>query len=260
MNASARAVLVAVGLACAATHSGVAQRPGEIVGTVVDAASGEAIEGVDVIVSTLDQRAVTDAAGRFTLRSIDPGSRTLELRRLGFATRRLAVTVRNGETLRLTVQLAPAPVALDAVATVVGRVAAGTRIDDATIRESGARTAGDAIRDVAGVVVRSRGPGSPQLVSLRGMAPDAVLVLVDGVPLNDPVTGEADLSLVDASSVAAITVLPGAQSARWGPRAAGGVIRIDTHGTARLVGRYHRVGWRQLGCLDRGGGGSRPAR
>jgi outer membrane cobalamin receptor len=143
------------------------------------------------------------------------------------------VTVRNGETLRLTVQLAPAPVALDAVATVVGRVAAGTRIDDATIRESGARTAGDAIRDVAGVVVRSRGPGSPQLVSLRGMAPDAVLVLVDGVPLNDPVTGEADLSLVDASSVAAITVLPGAQSARWGPRAAGGVIRIDTHGTSR---------------------------
>jgi outer membrane cobalamin receptor len=239
---------VAAGLAFGATHSGVAQRPGEIAGTVIDAMTGEAVEGVNVVLLERHRMAVTDAAGRFMLRSIDSGSPMLELRRLGFATRHVTVMVRNGETVRPTIRLVPAPVALDALETVVERTAAGTRIDEAAIRRSGARTAGDAIRDVTGVVVRSSGPGSPQLATMRGMAADAVLVLVDGVPLNDPVTGEADLSLVDASAVSAITVLPGAQSARWGPRAAAGVIHIETHGTS--ADRRIEAGAGSLGMWD----------
>jgi iron complex outermembrane receptor protein len=81
------------------------------------------------------------------------------------------------------------------------------------------------------------------------MAPDAVLVLVDGVPLNDPVTGEADLSLVDASAIAAITVIPGAQSARWGPRAAAGVIRIETR-TSASADRRLALGAGSFGAWD----------
>ena len=49
--------------------------------------------------------------------------------------------------------------------------------------------------------------GRPPECQLRGANPDAVLVLLDGIPLNDPVTGEADLSTVSARSLTRATVL-----------------------------------------------------
>src|SRR5690606_40164290 len=94
--------------------------------------------------------------------------------------------------------------------------------DLSAIERSGARTAGDVIRAVPGAVVRATSPGGPQTVSIRGSGEDAVLVLVDGVPLNDPVTGEADLSTVPAGAIESVAVLPGAQSARYGARAEAG--------------------------------------
>jgi outer membrane cobalamin receptor len=235
-----------------------AQHAGQIMGTVIDAATSHGVAGVAIRLPALQRTAVTDAAGHFALRGIEPGEWTLHVERLGFVARTSIVTIRNGWTLRVAIHISPAPVALDGVRVEAAR-SAGTHLDRAALERSGARTAGDALRGVAGVVVRSTGPGSPQTVSLRGMAPDAVLVLVDGVPLNDAVTGEADLSLIDASSIDAITVLPGAQSARWGPRAAAGVIRIDTRrsgGTRRRA----EFGVGSLRALDGAlawGGGSR---
>ncbi|HEX6037225.1 TonB-dependent receptor plug domain-containing protein, partial [Longimicrobium sp.] len=93
---------------------------------------------------------------------------------------------------------------------------------------SGARTAADVVERVPGVVVRSTSAGGARTVSIRGSAPDEVLVLVDGAPLNDPVSGEADLSSVPAQSIDRVVVLPGARSARYGPRAAAGVVLIET--------------------------------
>src|SRR5690606_6681226 len=67
---------------------------------------------------------------------------------------------------------------------------------------------------------------------LRGSGADAVLVLLDGVELNDPITGEADLSAVPADGMESVTVLVGARSAAYGPRAEAGVILIETRGDA----------------------------
>jgi outer membrane cobalamin receptor len=98
----------------------------------------------------------------------------------------------------------------------------------AQIEASGARTAADVVERVPGVVVRGSGPTGAQTASIRGSGADEVLVLVDGVALNDPVSGEADLSAVPASAVERVTVLPGARTARYGPRAQAGVVLIET--------------------------------
>src|SRR5690606_30271045 len=95
-------------------------------------------------------------------------------------------------------------------------------------RALAATTLGEVVATVPGVRIESRGRGSSEIPSIRGSGGDAVLVLVDGVPINDPVTGEADLSTVPAASVSAIHVLPGGRSARYGARAEGGVILIET--------------------------------
>ena len=249
MTLHLRVLVAACSLLAFVADSVAGQRPGEIVGTVVDVVTAIALEGVAITLPELQRRSLTDAAGRFELRAIEPGDWTLHITRLGFASRTVSVPVRNGEATRITIRLAPEPVALASVQTDVTRASEGTHIDRAAIERSGARTAGDALRAAPGIVVRTSGPGSPQHISLRGMAPDAVLVLVDGVPLNDPLTGEADLSLVDASSVAAITVLPGARSAQFGPRAAAGVIRIETR-TAAGADRHIALGVGSFGAWD----------
>jgi len=55
-----------------------------------------------------------------------------------------------------------------------------------------------------------------------------VLVLVDGFPINDPLTGRADLSRISSREVAGVILLPGAQTVRAGSRAVAGVIVVET--------------------------------
>lgn len=205
-----------------------AQRPAELIGRVVER-GGAPVEGARVEIVEATTVVLTDATGGFRFRAISAGHYTLRVVRIGFAERVLDIALDGGSTERLTVELVPAPVALEGLAVVAESArTTGVRLDRSAIVRSGARSAGDAVQSVPGVIVRSTAPGGPQTVSIRGSSPDAVLVLVDGVVLNDPITGEADLSRVTAAAIESITVLTGAQSARYGPRAEAGVVIIET--------------------------------
>ncbi len=78
-----------------------------------------------------------------------------------------------------------------------------------------------------GAVVQDQGgPGQRKTLSLRGTSPNAVLVLMDGVPLNGP--GNAvDLSRLPLSLFDRLEVMRGAGS-RYGPGAMGGVVNLVT--------------------------------
>lgn len=78
------------------------------------------------------------------------------------------------------------------------------------------------------VQVHGYGPGGRQLLSVRGARPTGVLVLLDGLPLNDPVSGEADLSTVPLVSLESATLVRGAGTARYGPGALGGALLLRT--------------------------------
>jgi vitamin B12 transporter len=90
---------------------------------------------------------------------------------------------------------------------------------------------GDAVASVAGVTVSQAGSfGGASYARIRGNASGQTLVLVDGVPMNDPSSpsGGFDFSTFDLSDVARIEVLRGPQSTLWGSDAIGGVISIVT--------------------------------
>jgi vitamin B12 transporter len=104
-------------------------------------------------------------------------------------------------------------------------------IDRATIEQRGAVFAADILSDVPGLsVVRSGAFGGVAQVRMRGAAPGKTLVLVDGVPVNDPaeVNGAFDFSGLELSDIARIEVLSGPQSSLWGSDAIGGVIAFTT--------------------------------
>jgi len=104
-------------------------------------------------------------------------------------------------------------------------------IDRAAIEQRGAVFAADILEDVPGLsVVRSGAFGGVAQVRIRGATPGKTLVLVDGVPVNDPaeVNGAFDFSGLELSDVERIEVLSGPQSSLWGSDAIGGVIAFTT--------------------------------
>jgi iron complex outermembrane receptor protein len=104
---------------------------------------------------------------------------------------------------------------------------ATTTIVDAKDRGPEATDASQLVAASPGAAVQDQGGlGQRKTVSLRGAAPNAVMVLLDGVPLNGP--GNAvDLSRLPVALLDRVEVMRGPGS-RYGPGAMGGVVNLVT--------------------------------
>jgi vitamin B12 transporter len=99
----------------------------------------------------------------------------------------------------------------------------------------------DILKTVPGLAVTDDGAfGGVASVRMRGASSDKTLVLLDGVPQNDPSdpNGAYDFSTLDLSNIERIEILEGPQSSLWGSDAIGGVISL----TSRELD-----GWRAAG-------------
>ena len=92
------------------------------------------------------------------------------------------------------------------------------------------RYVSELLRAVPGFAVSHTGAvGSQTQVRVRGSEANHVLVLVDGVPANDPATGdEFRWEYLATANIERIEVVRGPQSALWGSDAIGGVVHIIT--------------------------------
>lgn len=122
----------------------------------------------------------------------------------------------------LVVTASPTPRPADAVATHV------TVLLGAELRAMGLQRVQDALREVPGVSVVQNGSfGAATSVFMRGGESDYVLVLVDGVQVNQP-GGAFDFSTLTLANVERIEVVRGPASALYGSDAVAGVIHIIT--------------------------------
>ncbi len=89
----------------------------------------------------------------------------------------------------------------------------------------------DALRSVPGLdVTQSGGPGKLSSVFLRGSKDGQLLVLVDGVEMNDPISPSRgfDFATLEVDNIERVEILRGPQSPLYGSDASGGVIQIFT--------------------------------
>ncbi len=104
-----------------------------------------------------------------------------------------------------------------------------TVIDEATIQALHVPTVGEVLRQVEGLdVVQSGGPGGQTSLFLRGGNSNHVLVLIDGVKVNNPTTGSFDAAHLTVDQIERIEVLRGSQSPLYGSEALAGVVNIIT--------------------------------
>ncbi len=112
------------------------------------------------------------------------------------------------------------------------------------LNRAGAVFAADLLATVPGANIGENGFGGTSSLGLRGASSDKTLVLIDGVPVNDPSQpqGSFNFSSLDLASTQRIEVLSGPQGALWGSDAIGGVVSITESGASRrLIRRRGRV-------------------
>lgn len=100
------------------------------------------------------------------------------------------------------------------------------------LEKSAGKTVSQILNEQAGVVINGayNAPGSVQTIYMRGANPGRVLVLIDGVPVNDPsfINNEYDVNFFSINEVERIEICRGAQSTLYGSDAVAGVINIIT--------------------------------
>lgn len=85
------------------------------------------------------------------------------------------------------------------------------------ITNQGASSVPDVLRLLPGVAVnQSGGRGGLTQIRVRGAEANQVLIVVDGIPINDVNSGDADLANVPVDNIARIEVIRGPQSGSGG--------------------------------------------
>ena len=104
---------------------------GTLAGEVVDAETGEAIEGAAVFIRDLGLSAISNELGRFAFPSVPPGNHVMRSERIGYASAEGAVEIAGWRATETQVRLAVKAVALDPiVVTAVRRRVDLPRLDD----------------------------------------------------------------------------------------------------------------------------------
>jgi len=214
-------------------------------GTVRDALSNGPVEGAVVRGRSVSR---TNGVGRFTLGAA-PGD-TLIVRRIGYREARAVVGDGDVEIL-----MHPAAATLAAV-DVSARVEAGRALAVRTAESARIDGAVNTREAIAGLpYVAARGAHGELSLSMRGSRASQVLVLLDGVPLNDPALGAADVGDLPLGALGALSASPGADAGRYGTGASGGTIGLTTgSGSTASISAGSYGAWRAEGVMEAGRG------
>lgn len=93
----------------------------------------------------------------------------------------------------------------------------------------------EALQYLPGVYI-DKAAQSESAVNMRGMDTKNILVLLDGIQMNDTYTGKVDFNQIPISNIQKIEVLQGGASTLYGGHAIAGVISITTKGAPPEIG------------------------
>jgi outer membrane receptor protein involved in Fe transport len=214
-----------------------------VTGTVRDTAGG-AVQGASIVVRVpgREHHTLSGADGRFTIAIPTVAELVIIVRAPGFA--ELSQTI-GGTSIGSSLDMVVAPASVTESVTVTatrgerrtGDVPASVHLlSREEIRQSPALVADDVLRQIPTFSLFRRTSSlashpTAQGVSLRGIGPSGVsrtLVLLDGVPFNDPFGGWVYWSRLPLESTDRIEVVDGSSSSLYGNYAMGGVINVVT--------------------------------
>jgi len=156
-------------------------------------------------------------------------------------------SIKDIEVEEIVVSAHRAPIVFSQVARIV------KVIEKEDIQSMPVQSLQDLLRYALNVDVRQRGNlGVQSDISIRGGSFDQVLILLNGININDPQTGHHSLNLpVSFDAIERIEILEGPASRIWGPNAFSGAINIIT-GTSKISNLKCRLSKGENGYFDTG--------
>ncbi|RMI17013.1 MAG: TonB-dependent receptor [Calditrichaeota bacterium] len=207
---------------------------GKIVGRVVDAATGEPLPAVNILVENTMLGAATDLDGTFLILNVPPGTYTLRATMIGYTDMVITnVRVNADKTTRVEFQLKETAVelgeAIEVVATrpLVKKDLTSTEsvVTTEEIEAIPVENFSDVVNLQAGVVDGH----------FRGGRLGEVAYLINGVPVNDVYSGDLALE-VENNSVQELSVISGTFNAEYGQAMSGVVNIVTKEGGDRFTG------------------------
>ena len=217
-----------------------AHAAGGLKGSVTDKTDGEPVIGASVMLENTTLGAASDFDGNYAIQNIPAGTYNLKITGVGYAQQTKNVTIADGQTATLNLQLAETTIMASEIV-IGGALYEQDRLEvpitlSTVSREEIARqpsaSLDQAVEAVPGVnVVRSAGLSNTGLQirgsnTFQGGLGTRVVGLYDGFPINNPITGEIAWNTVNMNAAERIEVIKGASSALYGSQAMGGVVSV----------------------------------
>lgn len=214
---------------CILSASLLAQSVEKITGTITDASTGKSVYMAAVSLISNEAGAYTDKNGRFTIQNIPHGTYTLRVSHIAFQPAEQQVNVSKIGKTRIRISLKPRKFWSDSILVEAKRYHAGAiHLDKQDIEESQAHSIAELLQRVPQIsVIPAAGSGYAG-IRIHGSNSNQVLVLLDGIPLNDPLTGKVDLRTVSTNQIQSINITTTGNSAHYGQGAFAGVVAIHS--------------------------------
>jgi iron complex outermembrane receptor protein len=213
-----------------------AQAPQGTLAVTVRSESGGLVSQVEV--KAADQVVLTDERGEATLQ-LPAGQTTVSFERYGFDSKTSRVSITDGQTTRVKVELEPRSVANEEIT--VNATRNGVLIDDEPLKvevldheeveEKTAMTPGDVamlLNETSGLRVQVTSPSlGAANVRIQGLRGRYTQILSDGLPLYGE-NGSIGILQIPPLDLGRVEVIKGVASALYGSSALGGVIDLGS--------------------------------
>lgn len=115
----------------------------------------------------------------------------------------------------------------------IEEAATTTEITSKTVKAHGDKTLDEALQSVPGIKIERHNKGYSRL-KMRGFDQDRVMVMVDGIPINDVYEANVDLTTIPVTNISRIIVNKGVSSALYGNNGSVGSVNVITKRPEKL--------------------------
>lgn len=223
-----RNLLLALLLLACMSSAG-AQQKGMIKGVVRDAKTKEGLPAVNVKVKGTYYGASTDIEGNYIIQNINPGSYTLEFTIIGHTSvQRTDIRVVDGQTLEINQDMGETVLAIGQEVVIVGEKPMFNLEETSSRRSvSAEEMKAAAVVDVKDVVSQQVGVvQTDNEIHIRGGRSGENAYLIDGVSVQDPLSGTGFGLQLSTESIQEMEVITGGYNAEYG-QATSGVVNVS---------------------------------
>ena len=208
-----------------------------LVGHVLDAATGEHLPFVTIQLANTSIGTVSDASGHFFLTNLPPGETTFIFSMVGYTPIEASLLLEEGKTSEINIAMEEESLLIDQVVVTANKYETKKReattivnvISPLLIESTASNTMSDVLDFQTGVRVEMscQNCGVPQL-RINGLEGQYTQLMMDSRPIFSSLASVYGLEQVPAGMVDRVEVMRGGGSALYGSNAIGGVVNIIT--------------------------------